>query len=147
MSWAGKRNLPAALRSLFRKKEQAPSSPVRRELTPESAARAGARLQDWVYGKGYRLPDRTPHEAAGRMGLDYPTLHQYCLTRLGVDFRSFRTRLRIRDAQEQMLAEPLTPTAVIARRVGYQDRSNFSRHFKQMTGVTPDNWRKAQDRG
>ena len=143
MSWAGKRILPAALRSLFRKKEQAPSSPVR-ALTPEAVERVSKRLQAWVYGRGYCLPDRTPHESAARMGVDFPTLHQYCLQHLGVDFRSFRARLRIRDAQQQMLAEPNTPTAAIARRVGYQDRSNFSRHFKEITGQTPDNWRKGQ---
>jgi AraC-like DNA-binding protein len=141
MSWAGKHILPATLRSLFRQKEQAPSSPVR-TLAPEAAARTGKRLQAWVYGKGYRLPDRTPHESAERMGVDFKTLHQYCLMHLGVDFRSLRTRLRIRDAQEQMKEEPLTPTSVIARRVGYQDRSNFSRHFKEITGLTPDAWRK-----
>lgn len=142
MSWAGNNILPAAIRSLFRHKEQAPSSPKRRELTQEAAKRIGRRLQAWVYGKGYRLPDRTPHEAAERMGVDFPALHQYCLTRLGVDFRTFRTRLRLRDAQQQMLAEPETPTSVIARRVGYQDRSNFSRHFKKLTGLTPESWRK-----
>lgn len=141
MSWAGKEFLPAAVRSLFRKKEQAPSSPVQ-PLAPETVARVGRRLQAWVYGKGYRLPDRTPHQAADRIGVDFPTLHHYCLRQLGVDFRRFRTQLRIRDAQEQMLAEPHTPTTAIARRVGYQDRSNFSRHFKELTGFTPDQWRK-----
>ena len=143
MSWAGKSFLPAALRSLFRQKEQAPSSPLR-ELSPEAAARVGKRLQAWVYGKGYRLSDRTPNESAIRMGVDFPSLHLYCLTRLGMDFRSFRMRLRIRDAQQELLAEPNTPTAVIARRMGYQDRSNFNKHFKQITGVTPDVWRKQE---
>ena len=115
-----------------------------RPLSPETAAQVGKRLQSWVYGRGYRLQDRTPHESAERMGVDFPSLHRYCLTQLGVDFRSLRMRLRIRDAQQEMLAEPDTPTSVIARRVGYQDRSNFAKHFKQLTGVTPDVWRKKQ---
>ncbi len=146
MSWAGNIFLPAALRSLLRHKEQAPSSPRRHALSPEKERLVGSRLQTWVYGKGYRMPDRTPHEAARRMDVDFPSLHLYCLSRLGLDFRSFRTQLRLKDAQEQMLAEPDTPTAVIARRVGYQDRSNFSRHFKEFTGLTPDTWRKKHAR-
>lgn len=145
MSWAGKHLLPATLRSLFRHKEQAPSSPMGElvpQLSPEDTSRVGRRLQNWVYGKGYRLGDRTPHESAERMGVEFAALHHYCLTQLGVDFRTLRMRLRIRDAQQELLAEPDTPTAVIARRVGYQDRSNFNKHFKKVTGVTPDVWRK-----
>ncbi|MBR5064042.1 MAG: AraC family transcriptional regulator [Bacteroidales bacterium] len=138
--------LPATLRSLFRHKEQAPSSPMG-ELVPDpmqadANAQVGLCLQNWVYGKGYRLPDRTPHESAERMGVDFQALHRYCITQLGMDFRSLRTRLRIRDAQQEMLAEPHTPIIVIARRVGYQDRSNFNKHFRQMTGVLPEVWRK-----
>ncbi|MBQ9878486.1 MAG: helix-turn-helix transcriptional regulator, partial [Bacteroidales bacterium] len=35
-----------------------------------------------------------------------------------------------------------TPISTISRRVGISDRSNFAHCFKQLTGVTPEEWRK-----
>jgi AraC-like DNA-binding protein len=38
--------------------------------------------------------------------------------------------------------EPDTPAVDIAARVGFSDRSNFSRQFLAYTGLTPAQWRK-----
>jgi AraC-like DNA-binding protein len=80
-------------------------------------------------------------ETAENIGLPYPILYRYFLAQ-GDDLRSYRTRLRLQDAMEQMKAEPQTPISTISRRVGISDRSNFAHCFKQLTGVTPEEWRK-----
>ena len=136
MSWAGKKSFKDSFRSLFKKKEQAPSVSV------HTISRLDKQVQDWVDGKGYRLPDKTISDTAKRLGTDGATLHRYFKQQRGIDFRSFRTKLRIEDAKAMLLAEPDTPAAVIGRRVGYSDRSNFTTHFKNLTGLTPDTWRK-----
>lgn len=149
MSWAGKKSLRDSFRSLFSKKEQAPSFPV--ESPAPAAVRLPAKtmrhldslIQKWIEGKGYRMPDKTIEEAAHRIGTDSLTLFRY-FKALGQDFRSFRTRLRIEDAKQQLLEEPNTPASTIALRVGFKDRSNFSQQFKRYTGLTPDTWRKTQ---
>ena len=138
MSWAGKKSLQDSFRSLFTKKEQAPSFSA--PLLPGTVARVNKLVQAWVDGKGYRLPDRTIEEAAVRMGTDSATLYRFFAMR-GEDFRSFRTRLRIQDAQQMLLAEPETPVSLVGQRVGYRDRANFSNQFKAVTGVTPAVWR------
>lgn len=143
MSWAGKKSLRDSFRSLFTKKGQAPSisaSKAAGSLLPDTIARMDKLVRAWVDGKGYRLPDRTIEEAAVHIGTDSATLFRYFAMR-GEDFRTFRTHLRIQDAQEMLSAEPETPVSHIARRVGYRDRGNFSNQFKAVTGSTPLAWR------
>ena len=145
MSWAGKLLSQRNFRSLFRQKEQAPSSSA--SLTPllseEEKACLEILVNKWIKGKGYRMPDRTLSDSARRMGITSLQLYRYCQTQ-GVDFRSWRSELRIHDAQELLLRCPEVPASTISRQVGFSDRSNFSRQFKAMTGQTPDEWRKNQ---
>ena len=154
MSWAGKRSFRESFRSLFKNKEQASSIPLSGAegfvkpapvipILPQTVRRLDKLVSKWVEGKGYRMPDRTIEEAAHRIGTDSLTLFRY-FKALGQDFRSFRTKLRIEDAKQQLLEEPNTPASTIALRVGFKDRSNFSQQFKRYTGLTPDTWRKTQ---
>ncbi len=140
MSWAGKKSLKDSFRSLFTHKEQAPSFSAPSPLLPDTVKRVEKLLQLWVDGKGYRMPDHTVEKAAERIGTDSATLYKYFAMR-GEDFRSYRAKLRILDAQEMLLAEPSTPVTLIAFRVGFTDRSNFSHQFKAITGTTPAAWR------
>ena len=145
MSWAGKKSLQDSFRSLFGKKEQAPSFPVRTsyQLMPQTVIRLDKLIDKWVEGKGYRMPDKSIEQAAKRIGTDSATLYRYFAGR-GEDFRTFRARLRLEDAKQQLLQEPDTPSSTIAKRVGFNDRANFSHQFKALTGLTPDAWRKSQ---
>ncbi len=138
MSWAGKKSVKDLFKSLFPSREQALSF---LPLSPEEEARVEARLQTWVNNKGYRLPQRTLIEAAESIGTTYSILYRYFAAD-GRDFRTWRTALRIEDAMEQMKAEPDTPLSTIGRRVGFSDRSNFARLFKEHIGLTPYQWRQ-----
>ena len=138
MSWAGKKSVKDLFKSLFPSREQALSF---LPLSPEEEARVEARLQTWVNNKGYRLPQRTLMEAAESIGTTYSILYRYFAAD-GKDFRTWRTALRIEDAMEQMKAEPDTPLSTIGRRVGFSDRSNFARLFKEHIGLTPYQWRQ-----
>lgn len=145
MSWAGKHPLIKRIRSLFRFKGQAPASSERTVKPLDDATRAATekKVQRWVAGKGYRLPENSLRDVARRMGTDSVTLHRY-FQEQGVDFRTWRTGLRIEDAKTELLREPRTPASTIARRVGINDRSNFLRQFLAHCGMTPGQWRERQ---
>ena len=98
-------------------------------------------LVRWVDGKGWRVPVRTVGEAAEQLGTDSETLYYYFRQRVGIDFRTWRTRLRLEDAMRLLREEPDTPAVDIAARVGFSNRSNFSRQFLAYTGLTPMQWR------
>ena len=143
MFWAGKRSLSKIIRSLFPQKEQAPVSSDIPAVPLDEATRAAVerKVQKWVAGKGYRLPERSIRDVARRIGTDSVTLYRY-FREQGLDFRTWRTRLRIEDAKAELLREPTTPASTIARRVGINDRSNFLRQFSQHCGMTPEQWRR-----
>jgi len=135
------------LRSLFRKEQappfQTPSSNAR-PLDDDIFWATAKKVDAWVAGKGYRMPDRTVESAAARMGTTSNILHRFCLQRYSLDFRSWRVMLRMEDAKKMLLEEPETTASCIGRRVGVSDRSNFLRQFQAYTGYTPDAWRKQQ---
>ena len=113
---------------------------------PERTLRRMDRLEKslavWLRDKGWRVPVRTVGEAAERLGTDSETLYYYFERRIGLDFRTWRTRLRLEDAMRLLREEPDTPACDIAERVGFSNRSNFSRQFLAYTGFTPLQWRK-----
>ena len=113
---------------------------------PEQALRRMDRLEKslarWVDGKGWRVPVRTVGEAAERLGTDSETLYYYFRQRVGLDFRTWRTRLRLEDAKRMLADNPLLPPADAARLCGFSNRSNFSRQFLAYTGQTPAEWQK-----
>ena len=99
-------------------------------------------LDRYVERKGWREPVRTVGEAAERLGTDTRTLHRYFRQRVGLDFRTWRTRLRLEDAKRQLAENPALPPATAARLSGFSNRSNFSRQFLAYTGLTPAQWQK-----
>ena len=76
-------------------KEQ-PTSPPQRFL--RRMDRLEQTLSVWMEEKGWRVPVRTVSEAAQRLGTDTGTLYAYFQERVGMDFRTWRTRLRLEDA-------------------------------------------------
>ena len=99
-------------------------------------------LSAWVETKGWRVPVRTVGEAAQRLGTDTGTLYAYFQERVGMDFRTWRTRLRLEDAKQMLAENPLLSPAEAARLCGFSNRSNFSRQFLAYTGKTPLQWQR-----
>ena len=60
----------------------------------------------------------------------------------GRNFADIRSRIRIEYAKK-MLKEQETPICVIAEKVGFQAPCHFSRTFKKIVGVSPDEYRKS----
>ena len=120
-------------------KEQ-PTSPPQRFL--RRMDRLEQTLSVWMEEKGWRVPVRTVSEAAQRLGTDTGTLYAYFQERVGMDFRTWRTRLRLEDAKQMLAENPLLAPADAARLCGFSNRSNFSRQFLAYTGQTPAQWQR-----
>ncbi len=137
-------NLVRRLGRIFkRNKETAtvtPSEPALRFR--ERMAALDAALPRWVEQGGWRKPCRTLSEAATDLETDTVTLHHYFRKRMGMDFRTWRTRLRLEEAARLLEEEPDSKVTDIAERVGFSNRSNFTRQFHAHTGLTPAAWRE-----
>lgn len=98
-------------------------------------------LDQWVLEKRYTEYDKSREEIARELNTSKEILHHYFLTRKGVDFKTWRTSLRIEEAKRLLLENKDASTNIIAEVSGFSDRSNFHRQFVKIVGCSPKQWR------
>ncbi len=99
------------------------------------------RLEEWVKQKKYHEAEKTLYDIESELNTTRGDLNEYTMNKYGVTFRAWRNLLRI-DEAKQMLAESDASIVDICDTVGYSDRSNFHRHFTEIVGMTPAQYRK-----
>ena len=103
-------------------------------------ARIMLKMEQWVRDKKWR-EDKTMQQIAGELGLSREELSYFFRIHVGKHFLQWRKELRIEDAKKMLLDDKSIPTLLIAESVGINDKSNFRRQFKEVTGYTPAQWR------
>ena len=112
-------------------------------LNDKEAARLERALQKWVDEKNYRKYDKSREEIASELKTSKEFLHHYFLNRLGVDFKTWRTQLRIEEAKKMLLEDKKISTNLVGEMCGFSDRSNFHRQFVKIVGCSPREWRES----
>ena len=103
-------------------------------------------LEKWVDEKRFREYDKTRDEIARELHTSKDFLHLYFATRMGVDFRTWRTGLRIEEAKTLLLENKDASINIIAEASGFSDKSNFHRQFVKIVGCSPKEWRDSDGR-
>lgn len=104
-------------------------------------AKLARSLDKWVEARSYRKYDKSREEIASELNTSKEFLHHYFMTRVGIDFKTWRTQLRIEDAKQMLLADRNLSTNLIGEMCGFSDRSNFHRQFVKIVGCSPKEWR------
>jgi AraC-like DNA-binding protein len=92
----------------------------------------------------FARPDLTLRELAAELDLPANCLSQAINRRLGVGFRDYLSRLRVREAK-RALTDPAQETRgvlEIAFDCGFSSKSAFNATFKRLTGATPTEHRR-----
>ncbi|MFR4037835.1 MAG: helix-turn-helix domain-containing protein [Butyricimonas faecalis] len=74
---------------------------------------------------------------ADSLGVSLLFFRQYMKMYHGMDFRSWRKELRLREATRLFDEHAGYGIDEVCGKVGYNNCSNFNRDFKQVTGMTP----------
>lgn len=127
-----------------RKSRQGAGSASGTAKEDDSFSRLEKSLEKWVKEKKYREYDKSREETARELGTTKEILQMYFTDRLGMDFRSWRTDLRIKEAKELLLKHKDYSVNFIAEAVGFSDRSNFHRQFTKSVGCSPKEWRDTE---
>ena len=120
------------------KKTTDTSAPAINEIEYRKLEKA---LDQWVEEKRYREYDKSREQIARELNTTKDILHHYFVTRKGVDFKTWRTVLRIEEAKRLLLDDKDASTNIIAEVSGFSDRSNFHRQFVKIVGCSPKQWR------
>ena len=100
-----------------------------------------AALEQWVNERRYCEYDKSREQIARELNTTKEILHHYFTSRKGMDFKTWRTELRIGEAKRLLLKDKKASTNIIADASGFSDRSNFHRQFVKIVGCSPKQWR------
>ena len=103
-----------------------------------------AALKQWVDKKSFREYDKSREDIARELNTTKEILHHYFISIKKVDFKTWRTELRIEEAKRLLLKDKNVSTNVIAEASGFSDRSNFHRQFVKIVGCSPKQWRDSE---
>ena len=103
-------------------------------------------LEKWVKEKKFSEYDKSRDEVARELGTTREFLHLYFTTRKGIDFKTWRTELRVEEAKHLLLENKDMSIHIIGEIAGFSDRSNFHRQFVKLVGCSPKQWRETGGR-
>lgn len=99
-------------------------------------------LAKWESGGKYRERDIPYKVILEELNTDAATMRAFMKSENGMDFRSWRNRLRLRDACTMLQEHPEMTVEQVSDYVGYSDGSNFHTDFKRLTGMSAGQWRE-----
>lgn len=89
----------------------------------------------------YLTPGITIQQICQELCTNRKTLSSLINQEEGCNFNTFINKLRVEKAKQLMINGDAA-LLDISLEVGYSDQANFSRHFKEITGESPTEWRK-----
>ena len=125
------------------KKGAKEAQPLDSIITEQEMNKIQHALDKWVKEKRYREYDKTREQIAKELKTTKEMLHMFFVTRMSVDFKTWRTRLRIEEAKLLLLENPEMSINIVAELSGFSDRSNFHRQFTKIVGCSPKQWRES----
>lgn len=91
----------------------------------------------------YRKPSFSREELARHLKISEQSASRILNQRLGKNFNEFINEYRLEEAKQRLARED-GPINVIAYGVGFNSIASFNRVFKQMTGLSPSQYRQQQ---
>lgn len=100
------------------------------------------KISEWINNPENDTKNPTIETFADFIGTDKYTLNTYFYKYHNKDFRTWRSEMKIKKARAMLIrknnALDINQTA---EALGFRDKSNFHRLFKQYTGCTPGEWK------
>ncbi len=90
----------------------------------------------------FRHPDLALNTLAERLGLSTPQVAELLQTRLGKSFSRYVCEFRVEAAEDRLLEEPDASLQAVGLSVGFVSESQFTAAFREISGMTPGQFRK-----
>lgn len=99
-------------------------------------------LDQWVADKKYLQKDIVLEDFAEQLQTTPHYIYYYFRTYLHTNFRTWRSELRVHEAEKLLVEHPDLSLEKIADMVGFNHRANFFQQFQKVTGKKPSDLRK-----
>lgn len=113
--------------------------PKKKTELPE---KIGQKVEEWVLTKAYCRPDLNIKDVASEIGTNQNYLSVYLNNHLNMTFQTWLNTLRIEESKKILLMPEKKSLEAVGIEVGIPESYNFSRWFKNITGMTPFQYRK-----
>ncbi len=90
-----------------------------------------------------RFETDIPEDLAGH-GISRRSFERQFRQQTGITPNKFKMLRRIKQARYLIKSNPVLPLTDVAVQCGYFDQAHFNRHFRQLVGVTPGQYRERQ---
>ncbi len=101
-----------------------------------------ASVARWCDAKRFCRDSLTIKTVAQEIGTNHTYLSAYLNKRLGFSFQQWLNTLRVEEAKTLLKKHPDKTIEQIGRKVGIPQPYNFSRWFRQIMGISPQQWKK-----
>lgn len=101
-------------------------------------------IASWVAAGEYRRRDVPYKEILETLNTDAATMRFFMKNENGMDFRSWRNKLRLQEACQMLAGHPEMNAEQISEYIGYSDSSNFHTDFRKFTGMSASEWRRTR---
>lgn len=137
--------LPAIEQTKITKEQETMNPPQPSYYLPSSVSIEALRheISAWTENKLYLRKDIPYSTIIQKLNTDIPTLRWFMKKEFGMDFRSWRNQLRLKEACNILEKHPEMNIDEVREIVGYNDASNFSKDFKKLTGLRISEYKKA----
>ena len=110
---------------------------------PERLQEIGKKVEEWKRHKHYRRHGLRLKDVATELGTNSAYLSFYIKKIGGINFLTWLNNLKIEEAKRMMQAHPEFSMYDIGYKVGIPHPDTFKIVFARVTGITPDEWKKA----
>lgn len=100
------------------------------------------RIAEWEAAGKYREKDVPYKDILKELDTDAATMRAFMKSENGMDFRTWRNRLRLREACTVLVEHPEMTAEQVSEFIGYSDGSNFHTDFRRQTGMSVSQWRR-----
>lgn len=90
----------------------------------------------------FKQPELDLAMLAQRLNLSSLQLAELIKQHIGKDFSRYLREYRVEAAEDLLMEKPSMPLASVGLAVGFETQAHFNQAFKQITGMTPEQFRK-----
>ena len=116
--------------------------PEKKEKSRDLADKVKPLVDRWVQEKNFCKEGLNIKDVAMEMGTNHNSLSQFINNNLEMTFQIWLNTLRIEESKQILMSEEKLSIEEVGIKVGIPQNYNFSRWFKQLTNMTPFQYRR-----